>query len=84
MTSIYRSIAAAILITGAGLLGTNASAAPAGPFSPLTPVVDSSKAELQQVDFRHHWGRRCYRECHVGRYGRLWCTWHCYRPRRWW
>jgi len=83
MKTTLRSATTAVLFAAAaGLAGTAANAAPAGQFSPLKSVVQASGGAIEQVD--HRWGRRCYRQCHVGRHGRLWCTWHCYRPRRWW
>ncbi len=84
MTSRFRValIVAALACGGAFTSGT-ASAAPAGPFSPLqtATVADGGGVELANYG---HWGRRCYRDCFVGRHGRTYCTWKCYRPRRWW
>lgn len=82
MRQTLRSATLALLVTAAAGLATSAAqAAPAGQFSPLKSVV-AADGSVEQINYR--WGRRCYRACHVGRHGRLWCTWRCYRPRRWW
>jgi hypothetical protein len=48
----------------------------------LKSLVEASGSPVEQIDSR--WRRRCYKECFVGRHGRLYCSWKCYRPRVWW
>jgi hypothetical protein len=57
--------------------------------SQMPGAAAPSSGGLQLAEYRHgygrgNWGRRCYRECYRGHYGRMYCTWNCYRPRRWW
>lgn len=83
MKTSYRwAFGGAVLFATVILGATASSAAPTAPVSALNSVIGSNQIEIEKASYR--WGRRCYRECHVGRHGRLYCTWHCYRPRRWW
>lgn len=83
MKSTIRTATSAMLVAAALGLGAGmANAAPAGQFSPLKSIAESSSSAIEKVDSR--WGRRCYRKCFVGRHGRTYCTWKCYRPHRWW
>ncbi len=81
MLNKYRAALLAVAFAAGSAMATgSASAAVTGPFTPLNiaTAADGGGVELAS------WGRRCYRECFRGRYGRLHCTWRCYRPRRWW
>jgi hypothetical protein len=81
MTTTYRAVAAALVLGATAILGSGgASAATAGNFSPLKSVIAGQSGGVEQAT----WGRRCYRECHIGHHGRRYCVWECYRPRRWW
>jgi hypothetical protein len=82
----YRAAMAALVLAGAAIIGSGgANAAAGGQFSPLPALSVGSGATLELANYRERgWGRRCYRECHVGRHGRTFCSWECYRPRRWW
>jgi hypothetical protein len=83
MNKSYRlSFAGAVLAAITTIGASTSIAAPASPLNPLTSVAGATEGRVEQIDYR--WGRRCYRDCHVSRHGRLYCTWHCYRPRRWW
>ena len=84
MTDRYRAaLIAASMVFGVALASGGASAATVSPLSPLQPltVTDGGGVELASYP---GWGRRCYRDCFIGRHGRTYCTWKCYRPRRWW
>jgi hypothetical protein len=86
MLNKYRAALLAVsLAAGCAMAGGSASAAVVGPFSPLqaATAVEGGGVELATYG-HHHWGRRCWRDCYRGYYGRLHCTWRCYRPRRWW
>ena len=81
MIKVYRAAAAALVLGGAAVLaGGSASAATAGNFSPLKSVVAEAKSGVEQANY----GRRCFRDCRVGRHGRTYCSWECHRPHRWW
>jgi hypothetical protein len=82
MITTSRAVAAALVLGATALLGGgNANAATAGNFSPLKSVIADSNSGVQKAD----WGRRCHRECHIGRHGHRHCTWECrHHHRRWW
>lgn len=85
MLNKYRAALIAVAIAaGSAMASGSASAAVTGPFSPLKSATAVDGGGVELATWRGHWGRRCYRECYRGRYGRLYCTWNCYRPRRWW
>jgi hypothetical protein len=83
MKMTYRSAIAALVLGTAAMLGSGAAnAAATGGFSPLKTATADAGGGLQLVYGGH--GRSCYKDCHVGRHGRVFCSWQCYRPRRWW
>ena len=74
---------AIVTATASTLLLAAAFSIPAGAAQPL-PGLATASAVTEKVSYRRGWNRHCWRECRIGRHGRLYCTWHCYRPRRWW
>ena len=84
MTYRYRAALIAASMTAAVLLTSGvASASSISPLSPLQTMTVTESGGVELANYGH-WGRRCYRDCFVGRHGRTYCTWKCYRPRRWW
>jgi hypothetical protein len=84
MLTKYRAALVALTIAaGTAMTAGTASAAVTGPFTPLKTATIAEGGGVELATYSH-WGRRCYRECYRGRHGRLYCTWNCYRPRRWW